>query len=105
MGDNGAYEGFLRSHTFSTFSGSAVTDLRSALPALFQRLVPGPLQPPEVFTHGAAGMSGSGRVFISLVESRKNLSAADKNEREEDKIKIRRLRITLRYFSKFTLSP
>lgn len=52
------------------------------------------------FARGAAGMSGSGRV-----ESRKDLSAADKNEREEDKIKIRRLRIALRYFSKFTLSP
>lgn len=68
MGDNGAYEGFLRSHTFSTFSGSAVTDLRSALPALFQRLIPGPLQPLEVSPTALLGCRGAdvlkaGRTF------------------------------------------
>lgn len=66
MGDNGAYEGFLRSHTFSTFSGSAVTDLRSALPALFQRLVPGPLQPPEVSPMALLGCRGAD-VFLSAL--------------------------------------
>lgn len=66
MGDNGAYEGFLCSHTFGTFSKSAVTDLRSALPALFQPLVPGPLRPPEASPPGLLGCRGAD-VFLSAL--------------------------------------
>lgn len=67
MGDNGACEGFLRSHTFSTFSESAVTDLRSALPALFQRLVPGPLRPPEASPAAALLGCQGADVFLSAL--------------------------------------